>query len=151
MLASLGGTVVIAIAADVGYAHWCENQRQRKIYAAFQPTADPSPPNFVERPAISEVIRDRLTKRTRYEVIVGNLGTGKSTIVEKVASTIPGAIYVYTDVGGNVAITLADAFAAALNWEEQGLSWREAFVQRALPSSAKHPGESDISAVVMYH
>ena len=71
------------------------------------------------------------------------------TNVKQVASTIRGAIYVYTAKGDNVADSLADAFATALNWEEQGLSWREVFVQRALPSSAKHPGESDISAVVI--
>ena len=127
LLASLGGVTATVIAGDIGYAQWRENQRQRKIYAAFQPTAVPIPPNFVERPVISEMIRDRLTKRTRYEVIVGNSGTGKSTIVKKVASTIPGAIYIHPAMGGNVAATLADAFAAALNWEEQGLSWREAY------------------------
>ena len=101
----------------------------------------------MERPAISKVIRDKLTQHTRYEVIVGNHGTGKSTIVKMIASTIPGAIYVYTAVparGDNVAATLADALAAALNWEERGLSWREAYL-----SSSKHPGESDISAVVI--
>jgi len=144
----LGGVgTATAFAGDIGYAQWREKQRQRKIYAAFQPTAIRSPPNFVERPAISKVIRDKLTQHTRYEVIVGNHGTGKSTIVKMIASTIPGAIYVYTAVparGDNVAATLADALAAALNWEERGLSWREAYL-----SSSKHPGESDISAVVI--
>ena len=147
----MGGTAVIAIAGDVGYDHWRERQRQKKIYAAFQSTsAVPNPPDFVERPAISKMIHDRLTfNDTEYEVIVGNIGTGKSTIVEKVASTIPGAIYVYTTGEQNVATSLTDSFAAALNWEEKGLSWREMIVQIALPSSAMHRGEPDISAVVV--
>jgi hypothetical protein len=146
----LGGSAAVFFAADVGYAYWREKQRQKNIYSAFLPTAVPSPADFVARPAVMEMIQKCLTAGTKYEVIVGNHGAGKSTMVRQVAGAIPGVIYVYVAGGNNIATTLTTAFQDALNWEERQPSWLDVFLQKTAPSSAKQTGESDIAAVFIF-
>jgi predicted ATPase len=72
----------------------------------------------VARPAV-EMVQNRLTAGTQHEVIVGNHGTGKPTMVSKVAGTTPGVIYVYVAGGNNIGTTLNTAFQDALNWKER--------------------------------
>ena len=145
----MSGSAVVFFAADVGYAYWREQQRQKNIYSSFLPSAVPSPADFVARPAVMEMVREILTTGTNYEVIVGNHGTGKSTIVKQAAGTIPGVIYVHVARGKNIDISLNIAFQDALNWEVRQPSWMDVFWQKAAPSAAMHTGESNITTVVI--
>jgi len=145
----LGGSAAVLFAADVGYAYWREKQRRKNIYSAFLPAAVPSPVDFVARPAVMEMVREILTTGTKYEVIVGNRGTGKSTIVRQLAGTIPGVIYVYVHGVGNIATRFNEAFQGALNWEVGQSSWLNVFLQQASPSAAMRNGESNITTVVI--
>ena len=89
--------------------------RERGIYAAFQPVAVPDPSNFLEHPAVAEVVRSTLSSGTEhYDVIMGNHGTGKSTIVEKITKETAGAIYVFINPFGDIDQTLTSAFMDAL-------------------------------------
>jgi len=143
-LAGFGSSAFVAAAVtDIVYAYWSEQRRQGRIYAAFTQTALPGPPDldFVKRPAVSELVRQTLTVGMHFEVIVGNHGTGKSTIVKKVGSTIPGVIYVFIEENRNIAAMITNSFASALNWEERKSTWLEVLLRLAAPSSKHEPGE----------
>jgi hypothetical protein len=146
----LGASAAVFVAPDDAYAYWREKQRQKQIYPAFTPTVVPGPANFVARPAVMKMVQERLTAGKKYEVIVGNHGTGKSTVVKMVAGIIPGVLYVYVAGCNNIATTLNTAFQDALGWEERQPSWLDVLLQKAAPSSAAHIGESDIVAVVLF-
>ena len=136
---------------DTTYAFWVEKRREQRIYAAFQPAAVPGPPNFVERPAVAKKVRKTISSGTgNYEVILGNHGTGKSTIVEKVAGETPGVIYVSISTKGDVRENLASAFKQALDWEEPSDPWMKVFLQGILKTSANGSGKFEISAIGRY-
>ena len=135
---------VVLLLADYQYTYWRGKWQQHKMYAALNKrTPAPDPPDFVERPAVSEALGRILTSDSgQYEVIVGNHGTGKSTLVERVANKTPGVIYVFVGGDGDVTFNVTSALIEALHWEEPPLtSWQKVF-----PSSKKI-SESDISAI----
>jgi predicted ATPase len=127
----LDGSAAVFFATGIGNAYLCENQRQKNLHSAFLPTEVPSPANFVACPAVLEMAQKRLTAGTQHEVIVGNHGTGKPTMVSKVAGTTPGVIYVYATGGNNISTTLNTASQNALNWEDHQPSWLDEFLQNA--------------------
>ncbi|KAF8539504.1 hypothetical protein BDD12DRAFT_882193 [Trichophaea hybrida] len=60
-----------------------------------------------------------------YHVIIGYHGTGKSTLIRKIAGEIPGIIYVLIPPSKPVKCeeVLTAAFKNALNWQEPGISY----------------------------
>ena len=78
-----------------------------------------APPDFVERPDVMEMVRKTVTSGTgQYDVIVGNHGTGKSTIVMKIAAETAGVVYVgVSEKDGGVRAGLAAALVDALGGE----------------------------------
>lgn len=82
----LGSYAVALLTVDAGYAYWRKKHPQKNIYAAFQPIAVLGPADIMERPAVLHMVQNNLTIGSEYEVIIRNCGTGKSTIVKKIAS-----------------------------------------------------------------
>lgn len=136
--ATLGSASALGlIIGDTGYAYWCGKIWEQKIQAAVQPVAVPDPPDFVERPAMSNMVRSTILSRTgNYGVVVGGHRTGKSRIVKKIAKETPGAIYVFIEPFGNMYEATTSAFIWALNWEEPCITWREVILQTIFQYSA---------------
>ena len=80
-----------------------------------------------------------------YDVVVGNHGTGKSTIVKKIAKETPGAVYVFIKPLANINKAMTKAFIEALNWEEPQITWREVVLKTVFQSSANRrtPADND--------
>ena len=107
-------TVILALVGQAIYDSWLDRQWERHLCAAFDQSPAPVIPDFVERPAVVEKVRRVLAGTpTRYDVIVGNNGTGKSTVVQKIACETSGALYVLIqpdeDVGSAVATAIVEA------------------------------------------
>ncbi|KAF8254036.1 hypothetical protein K440DRAFT_673711 [Wilcoxina mikolae CBS 423.85] len=130
------GLVSIVPAAHLLYTGWTfldENNRVNKIYATFESSKIPHrlEEDYIDRPAMKELVKETLTTcPAQYDVIVGNIGTGKSTLVREVASEIPGVIYIAitgrsTENGSTVRESFSNAFAAALNWKVPYTPWNE--------------------------
>lgn len=140
--------MVLAASADVAYSWWHEKHREKKISSAFQSKPIHDPPRFVERPAVSSMVREAFTSSPgEYNSIIGNHGTGKSTIVEKVASETPGVIYVNCiNRAGNIDATLAQALVHSLNWEAPHALWVNVLLGKTFTSTPQTLGWSYISA-----
>jgi ABC-type cobalamin/Fe3+-siderophores transport system ATPase subunit len=73
---------------------------------------------FFPRPDVQQRI-DALLKRHngQYDVIVGPRGTGKTTVVRKMAAETSGVVYVYIhDAGGKTVLKLEKELRSALGW-----------------------------------
>jgi hypothetical protein len=84
------------LASDVAYAYWHESGRDNRIDAVMEET-DPIPadPDIVDRPDAEKMVELVIkSPPTKYDIIVGNHGTGKSTLVYRLARRLPGVIYV---------------------------------------------------------
>ena len=107
-------TIILALLSQAIYDTWLDRQWEGHLCAAFDPSPAPAIPDFIERPAVVEKIRRAIAgTSTRYDVIVGNHGTEKSTIVQKIACETSGALYVLIrpdeDVGSAVAMAIVEA------------------------------------------
>jgi ABC-type cobalamin/Fe3+-siderophores transport system ATPase subunit len=74
--------------------------------------------DFFPRPDVQQRI-DALLKRHngQYDVIVGPRGTGKTTVVRKMAAETSGVVYVYIhDAGGKTVLKLEKELRSALGW-----------------------------------
>ena len=111
----IAATVVLALVGRAVYDSWLDRQWERHQCAAFDQSTAPDIPDFVERPAVMEKVRRVIAETsTWYEVIVGNHGTGKSTIVQKIASETSEALYVLIPAGTDVESAVAKAIVEAL-------------------------------------
>jgi len=119
MVRPWGLLVVAAVVVDDQYAYWHGKWQQHKYAALNKRTAAPSrPSDFVERPVVSSMLDKIITSDSgQYGIIVGNHGTGKSTLVERVASKTPGVIYVFIGGSGGVAANVTSALNKALHLE----------------------------------
>jgi hypothetical protein len=103
----------------------------------------PDPPCFVQRPDVEKMVKKTLLSGTcNYDVIVGNPGTGKSTIIEKVAGSIGGVVYVHIPLELEVDNAVADALIDALHWEEPHTAWTT-----VLFNPSQRSGKPCISAI----
>ena len=129
-----GATVILALVGHAIYDSWLDRQWEGHLCAAFDPSPASVIPDFVERPAVVEKVRRAIAgTSTRYDVIVGNHGTGKSTIVQKIACETSGALYVLIRPDEDVGLAVARAIVSALGgprpesflrrvWEKLGAS-----------------------------
>ena len=114
------------IAGDVGYVYWFERQRQLKMYTALLHREAPLLPDFVERKDAKEgVLSVMMSPTSSYEVIVGNHGTGKTTLVREVTRENTGIIYmpIQKFMNTDFHASLVKSIAAAVGWEEPRLPW----------------------------
>ena len=82
---------------------------------AFDKSPAPIDPMLVERPFKYEKIKKVITRSDYgYGLIVGNHGTGKSTIVERIACETSGALYIFIEPDPNTENALSRAIIAAL-------------------------------------
>jgi hypothetical protein len=106
------------LSADALYTLWSEKQRDGNLDAAFTPHAIPDVPGFVARPDLTQQIRNIFRRRTgMYDVVVGNRGSGKSAILEKLAAETEGALYVCIADCEDVNRALTKALRKALGGE----------------------------------
>lgn len=88
-------TAILGLAGDAAYKAWLDSQREKKMVTAFDKSPAPVDPKFVERPLVYQVVKEVITRNDyNYGLIVGNHGTGKSTIVKKIACETNGALYI---------------------------------------------------------
>lgn len=96
------------------------------VSAALLHGEAPLPPDFVERKDAKKMTFNIVVSPTStYEVIVGNRGTGKTTLVQEVARENTGITYVLIEriEDTSVCTSLVESFATAISWEEPRLPW----------------------------
>jgi hypothetical protein len=142
--AYLSGALFL-LSADALYTLWSEKQRDGNLDAALKPHAIPAVPGFVERPDLTQLIRNIFRLRTgKYAVVVGNRGSGKSAILEKLAAETEGALYVcIADDCEDVNRALTDALRKALGGE-----LRPTFLVGKLWQKSVDSGLCSISAIL---
>jgi len=75
--------------------------------------------SLLQRPEAEKLIRQAMASLpSRYDVITGCSGVGKSTLVREVARTIPNAVYIAIPViyDWDLEDQIADTFADAVGW-----------------------------------
>jgi len=110
------------------YAYYCEWIRARNLARAFHAGAvqEPLVANLIEREKIAREITSILQpppEYNKYDIIVGDHGVGKTTIVKHVSHKLSGVVYV--DIEANAASDkdFGKSFAKALNWTPKTLGW----------------------------
>ena len=97
------------------YKAWLDSQREKKMVTAFDKSPAPADPMFVERPLVDEMVKKVITRGGYgYGLIVGNHGTGKSTIVKRIACETDGVLYVSINSDPNTEKELSRAIITAL-------------------------------------
>lgn len=139
VLLSIGSASFIA--GDVGYAYWFERHRQVKMYASLLRGEGPLPPDFVERKDTKKRLLDvMMSPISAYEIIVGNHGTGKTTLVREVARENTGIIYVSIQRIQDTSMytSLIESFVTAVSWEEPRLLWSLVLLGKLISVPSKH-------------
>jgi len=111
------------------------------------PDSDSDDKRFINRPDAAALFEHVFrSSPTEYSVIIGNHGTGKSTLAEKVARRMKGAIYIaVAEESKNVTLedNLDSALSAALNWCSPMTPWLYVYLSKfitlpdILPQSGK--------------
>jgi len=85
------------ICLDSGYSLCYAWYRERCIDAALEeafPDSDSDDEKFIKRPNAEKLFEDVVKSSSKYSVIIGSHGTGKSALARKVARKTQGVIYV---------------------------------------------------------
>ena len=86
-----------------------------------------------------------------YELIVGNHGTGKTSLIEEVArENTDTYISIQRSVDTNMYTSLVESFAKAGSWEESRLSWSLVLLGKLINVPSKHNCISYVSTL-MFH
>ena len=148
------------LSADVVYAYWYEKDRDKRIDAVLEKTGrDRCNPwedlysytleqSMIDRPDVEKMVESVIkSPPTKYDVIVGNHGTGKSTLVYRLACRLPGIVYVTippalspamsdTTPEHNARLVFARALKAALDWKVPGHSWSRVLLGKVVKTLA---------------
>lgn len=93
------------------------------MLTAFNKSPAPVVPDFVECPSLNEMVNEVITRcGCTYEVIVGPHGSGKSTIIKRLACETSGVIYISIESGTDTEKGLSQAIIAALGGLPPALS-----------------------------
>ena len=132
------------LCADAVYAYWYERDRDKRIDAVLenvdcdrrtdalleQNRPAPVDPNVIDRPDAERMVKNVIeSPPSKYDIIVGNYGTGKSTLVYRLARRLPGIVYVTVPpamagaTSYDVQFRFARALEAALDWKAPGILW----------------------------
>jgi Cdc6-like AAA superfamily ATPase len=100
------------------YTTWYNYQRPLWILDKMENPEPFSMDDFFPRPDIEKQIKALMTKHDgQYDVIIGPRGTGKTTMVRKISSETPGAVYVYVhDAGDKTVLKLKKELGNAIRW-----------------------------------
>ena len=112
MLVAIVATVILGFAGEAMYKTWLDSQREKKMLSAFDKPPAPADPIFVERPLVYEMVITR--GDYGYGVIVKNHGTGKSTIVERIACETSGVPHISIKLDPNIEKELPRAIISTL-------------------------------------
>lgn len=86
------------------------------------------PEEIVERKAITKEIVSLFQLAldyANYSMVIGNHGTGKTTLVRHVGHQLQGIVYVDIDSIGTADDQFEEAFAQATRWSPRTSSWLE--------------------------
>ncbi|PWW73566.1 hypothetical protein C7212DRAFT_365847 [Tuber magnatum] len=142
-------TIFVGSAGNVVYAQYSNLVRENGLRSALAMGAVPDvkrTEKLVERPDATRAIEYILKPQSDYayyDMIVGNHGTGKTTLIRHVAHQLDGVLYVDISPNSVSDKTFAEAFAKAFNWTSAtslvdmllsywGINAREAADDRAL-------------------
>ena len=93
-------------------------------------------PNIIDRPDAERMVENVCkSPPTKYDVIVGNHGTGKSALMCRLACRLPGIVYV--DIPpcnsvDHVQVGFERALEAALDWKVPGYSWSHVLLGKVI-------------------
>ncbi|CAI2186264.1 11898_t:CDS:2 [Funneliformis geosporum] len=137
----INGLIVIGtgIVVDLSFAHWYNRRNERILFNAFEHGSCPEP----DVPREMMIYREDVIKKLRrifepksthssYHVVVGNHGTGKTTMVRECAKEV-GKGVIYVDVPP-VLNKFVENFANAIGFHEH-CSFIELFRQKFLEIS----------------
>ncbi|KAG0633806.1 P-loop containing nucleoside triphosphate hydrolase protein [Tuber brumale] len=141
-------TIFAGFVGNVVYMQYSNLVREKRLHSALAMGAVPdveSTEELVERPGATRAIEYILKPQRNYayyDMIVGNHGTGKTTMVRHVAHQLDGILYVDISPKGVSEKTFAEGFAKAFHWTPAtslvdmlsywGISAREAADDRAI-------------------
>jgi hypothetical protein len=136
--------------ADISYATFYNWNRSRKIYSslkkgnvAFTVEED----EFVDRPDVVDVLRGLLRPPAVYkcyDLVIGNHGTGKTTLIRKVAHDLDGVVYVEIPAKKNEVEfekSFGLALEKALNWTPPKTSGSVLLLEKLFKREKDQPGE----------
>ncbi|CUS12246.1 unnamed protein product [Tuber aestivum] len=116
------GAILALPLGTSAYTYYMEKARQNKLCSAFAKGAVPDVPkdeDLMARAKVSEQILSLLHNPHtdfQYSMIVGNHGTGKTTLVRRIAHQLSGVIYVDMQHGDSSDEAFGQAFSQALRW-----------------------------------
>ncbi|PWW77944.1 hypothetical protein C7212DRAFT_312681 [Tuber magnatum] len=122
-------TFLIGCACSVVYAYCSNWAREKHLQQALLVGSVPNVPQkkqLVERKGIAADITSVLQPKSgydRYTIIVGNHGTGKTTLVRQIGHQIDGVLYVDIDSASVTDERFAQQFAKAFHWTPPTRNW----------------------------
>ncbi|RUS20031.1 hypothetical protein BC937DRAFT_86546 [Endogone sp. FLAS-F59071] len=138
---AIGAILLVLIPADLLYAKWCNWQTEKALFETIEngncPEKDINDAEFIPRPTIMvqlEKIFNPSPEYSAYHTIIGEHGTGKTTII-KAAATKVGKGVIYINIPDDLSNFdyFGDAFAKAIGWSfEEHISYLAALGQRIL-------------------
>lgn len=132
-------SVVVVSATDIAIAYYGERKRLQTLRSAFAKGSVAidgiNAPEFVQRPEVTAAIEKVLTPRQwyhGYDLIVGNHGTGKTSLVKNIGHHLQGIIYVDLPPTRN---DFDFALIDALKWTPPICSWSRVLIERLVNRS----------------
>ncbi|RUS14985.1 P-loop containing nucleoside triphosphate hydrolase protein [Endogone sp. FLAS-F59071] len=150
---TISAILLALIPADLVYAKWCNWQTESALFKTIEngtcPKKDIKDAELIPRPTIMvqlERIFNPPPDYSAYRTIVGEHGTGKTTIIKDAATKVgKGVVYINIPDDLSNLENFGDAFAKAIGWSfKEHISYSAVLGQRILGISLDS-GKSEMS------
>ncbi|RPA90980.1 hypothetical protein L873DRAFT_1820203, partial [Choiromyces venosus 120613-1] len=124
-------TIFAGSVCNVVYAQYSNRVREKRLRSALATGAVPDverKATLVERQGATRAIESILKPQSdyaRYNMIVGNHGTGKTTLVRHIGHQLDGILYVNISPNSVSDKTFAEEFAKAFHWTPATRFWHD--------------------------